>query len=56
MMVTWMRRLKRSLKCAGADPSMVEQVLGKIQNFDPTGVAARDLRECLLVQAKNHAD
>ncbi|HIJ68927.1 MAG TPA: RNA polymerase sigma-54 factor, partial [Deltaproteobacteria bacterium] len=38
---------------SGADPSKVEQVLGKIQNFDPTGVAARDLRECLLVQAKN---
>src|SRR5208337_3948352 len=38
---------------SGEDPSMVEQVLGKIQNFDPTGVAARDLRECLLVQAKS---
>lgn len=27
-------------------------VLEMIQNFDPLGVAARDLRECLLVQAK----
>jgi len=27
-------------------------VLEMIQNFDPVGVAARDLRECLLVQAK----
>jgi RNA polymerase sigma-54 factor len=23
-----------------------------IQNFDPVGVASRDLRECLLVQAQ----
>jgi RNA polymerase sigma-54 factor len=27
-------------------------VLELIQNFDPLGVAARDLRECLLIQAK----
>ncbi len=40
---------------SGADTSIVEKVLGKIQNFDPVGVAARDLRECLLVQAKNLA-
>ena len=31
----------------------VEQVLAKIQVFDPIGVAARDLRECLLTQARN---
>jgi RNA polymerase sigma-54 factor len=28
----------------------VERVLLKIQQFDPVGVAARDLRECLLIQ------
>jgi RNA polymerase sigma-54 factor len=28
----------------------VEAVLQRIQNFDPTGVGARDLRECLLLQ------
>jgi RNA polymerase sigma-54 factor len=28
----------------------VERVLRKIQQFDPIGVAARDLRECLLIQ------
>ncbi len=28
----------------------VERVLPRIQQFDPVGVAARDLRECLLVQ------
>jgi RNA polymerase sigma-54 factor len=29
---------------------MVERVLRKIQLFDPVGVAARDLKECLLIQ------
>jgi RNA polymerase sigma-54 factor len=29
---------------------MVERVLRKIQQFDPAGVAARDLKECLLTQ------
>ncbi len=29
---------------------MVEGVLRKIQQFDPVGVAARDLKECLLIQ------
>jgi RNA polymerase sigma-54 factor len=28
----------------------VERVLRKIQQFDPIGVAARDLKECLLIQ------
>ncbi len=30
-----------------------EKVLQKVQNFDPPGVGARDLRECLLIQAQN---
>lgn len=30
----------------------LEFLLGKIQNFDPAGVGARDLQECLLVQIK----
>ena len=30
----------------------VEAVLHRIQHFDPIGVAARDLRECLLIQLK----
>ena len=33
-------------------PDFVEEVLKKIQEFDPVGIAARDLRECLLIQAK----
>ena len=28
----------------------VEAVLKRIQRFDPVGVAAKDLRDCLLVQ------
>jgi RNA polymerase sigma-54 factor len=34
----------------GADPVMCEQVLEKIQTFDPTGVGARSLAECMLIQ------
>ena len=36
---------------AGLDPEDAEEVLGLIQRFDPVGVAARNLQECLLVQA-----
>lgn len=38
---------------ADCDEASVEEVLFLIQQFDPTGVAARDLQECLLVQAKS---
>ncbi len=34
------------------DEPFVETVLKKIQEFDPIGVAARDLQECLLMQVK----
>ena len=37
----------------GVDAVYVEGVLEFIQNFDPVGVGARDLRECLLIQAKH---
>ena len=36
----------------GAPLAHVETVLGVIQTFDPTGVGARDLAECLALQAK----
>lgn len=32
------------------DLDELEKVLKKIQKFDPAGIAARDLRECLLIQ------
>ncbi len=38
---------------AKAEPEEVERVLRRVQEFDPVGVAARDLRECLLIQI-NH--
>lgn len=34
----------------GADPAEILTVLEIIQKFDPAGVGARDLRECLLLQ------
>jgi RNA polymerase sigma-54 factor len=34
---------------------VVEKVLRTIQNFDPVGVAARDLKECLLTQLEQVA-
>jgi RNA polymerase sigma-54 factor len=34
------------------DVAIVEQVLRRIQEFDPPGVAARDLAECLLIQLR----
>jgi len=37
--------------CQVEEP-FVEAVLKRIQEFDPSGVAARDLRECLLIQVK----
>ena len=36
----------------GAPLGQVERVLGVIQTFDPAGVAARSLSECLALQAK----
>ncbi len=31
----------------------LEEVLNNIQEFDPIGIAARDLQECLILQARN---
>jgi len=36
----------------GVDVSEVERVLKEVQRFEPLGVAARELRECLLIQAE----
>jgi RNA polymerase sigma-54 factor len=33
-------------------PAEVERVLALLQTFDPPGVGARDLKECLLIQAR----
>ena len=38
---------------SGAGMELAEKVLQKIQQLDPVGVAARDLRECLLLQVRH---
>ncbi|MBQ7163388.1 MAG: RNA polymerase factor sigma-54 [Bacteroidales bacterium] len=35
------------------DETEMQQVLQQIQTFEPSGVAAKDLQECLLLQLKN---
>ena len=35
------------------DPALPERALRLVQSFDPVGVAARDLRECLLLDRKS---
>ena len=37
---------------AGRPLEKIEETLRIIQNFDPIGVASRDMRECLLIQAR----
>ncbi len=37
---------------AGVEEAAVEAVLRRVQELDPPGVAARDLRECLLIQIR----
>lgn len=34
------------------DDEKIESLLRVVQRFDPAGVGARDLRECLLLQVK----
>jgi len=38
------------------DVDEVEEVLRKIQEFDPAGIGARDLQECLLIQLERRDD
>ena len=45
--------LEEVCQATEASAEETEAVLKKIQFFDPPGVAARDLRECLLVQLEN---
>lgn len=39
----------------GVTESTVEQALGIIQTFDPEGVGARDLKECLVIQLRQRS-
>jgi RNA polymerase sigma-54 factor len=42
--------IAQAIEC---DPHQVETVLNLMQTFDPIGVCARDLKECLLLQARH---
>jgi len=42
-------------RTGGHEPCDVEAALALVQEFDPLGVAARDVRECLLIQLRNLA-
>jgi len=41
---------------SGQDFDLVERTLERIQELDPPGVGARDLRECLLLQIRTRGD
>jgi RNA polymerase sigma-54 factor len=36
----------------GCDPARIESVLARVQQFDPAGIFARDLAECLALQLR----
>jgi RNA polymerase sigma-54 factor len=44
--------LEEIAQMAEASVEDVEKILAKVQRFDPLAIAARDLRECLLIQAE----
>lgn len=46
----WAELCPRLCETLGVTPPQVEAVLSKVQDFDPTGVGARDLAECLRLQ------
>lgn len=46
-------KLDEIAQAQGIDPHEVERVLAILQTFEPAGVAARNLRECLLLQLEN---
>lgn len=45
--------LKGIAQSVGASIEEVEKVLRVIQTFDPPGIGARDLRECLMIQLRD---
>ncbi len=45
--------LEEIAKTSDAALEQVEHILLRMQTFDPIGVCARDLRECLLIQARH---
>lgn len=49
---TWDELCPRLCADHGVAADTVEKVLAAVQQFDPPGVAARDLRECLAIQLR----
>lgn len=49
----WPSMLEELQITLGASAAQAEAVLAKLQEFDPTGVAARDLGECLRLQIES---
>lgn len=45
--------LEELVQKEGFDLAQCEKVLKRVQQFDPVGVGARDLKECLLAQARH---
>jgi RNA polymerase sigma-54 factor len=48
--------LENLAAAAGVPVSQLEEALRLVQSLDPTGVGARDLRECLLLQVDGRPD
>ena len=44
--------LEEIAHACGMEVSFIEQVLSRVQELDPPGVAARNLQECLILQAR----
>lgn len=45
--------LEEAAALLGVDGARVERVLSVLQGLDPVGIAARDVRECLLIQLEH---
>jgi len=45
--------IEEAAEALKVEPKDVERVLETIQGFEPTGVGARDLRECILIQLES---
>ncbi len=43
--------ISRQLKCS---PQIIDKILTKMQQFEPTGIFARDLKECLKLQLQEN--
>jgi RNA polymerase sigma-54 factor len=46
--------IEEIVRASGLAEEVIASALAKVQTLDPTGVASRDLRECLAIQIKTH--